>query len=127
MGLAAELLSLLSGTSTPSFPLALLKSPEELGSAVSEQCAYLLGSRLTAVNLREALSRIEEEAKNALKEGSSSKEMAKRISDVAIGVWTEDAARNKKIGDHGANWILQKLEKEGIIKKDEKINVLTVR
>lgn len=45
---------------------------------------------------------------------------------MSIKVWSEDRERNVRIGDHGAKWILEKLEREGSIAKGEKISVLTV-
>jgi methylthioribose-1-phosphate isomerase len=83
----------------------------------------LLTSRPTAVNLQEALSRINQ----AAREGSDTAEaLARRVIDVAKGVWSEDVERNQSIGDRGASWLLEKLEAEGSIEKGQKINVLTV-
>lgn len=126
LGIAAELLALLSGSSSPSFPLDSLATPNELLELILSRTAYLLTSRPTAVNLLEALTRIEAEGKLAVKEGSSGEQLARRVVDVAVKVWSEDKERNQRIGDNGANWILAKLEREGSIKKGEKISVLTV-
>lgn len=90
------------------------------------QSAYLLTSRPTAVNLLEALTRIEAEGNLAVQAGATGEEFAKRIVKVAVGVWEEDLERCKRIGDKGAEWILEKLEREGSIQKGEKISVLTV-
>lgn len=78
------------------------------------------------MNLLEALTRIENEANDAVKQGATAEEVAARVVDVAIGVWSEDKERNKRIGDNGAAWILEKLEREGTIAKGDKIAVLTV-
>jgi methylthioribose-1-phosphate isomerase len=96
-------------------------------TVLSNQVAYLLSSRPTAVNLLDALNRITAAANSAHEAGSSVEIIAKQVIDAAIQVWSEDRARNVKIGDHGAAWIIEKLEREGVIAKGEKINVLTVR
>lgn len=74
----------------------------------------------------EALSRIESAAKQATEAGADGHQLARKVVDVAVGVWDEDRERNVAIGDNGARWILEKLEREGTIEKGEKINVLTV-
>lgn len=91
------------------------------------QSKYLLSSRPTAVNLREALSRIESSAKTVVEqEQADAKTLAKKVIEVAVGVFEEDKERCEKIGKNGADWILEKLEREGQIEKGERINVLTV-
>ncbi|KAM0752444.1 putative translation initiation factor, partial [Meredithblackwellia eburnea MCA 4105] len=126
LGIASELLTVLSGKSAASIPLETLKSSPELLSVILSRSAYLLTSRPTAVNLQEALNRIDAEARKAHDEGVAPQQLARRVIDVAVGVWVEDKDRNRSIGDHGARWILDKLEKEGSIQKGDKINVLTV-
>ncbi|POY75648.1 hypothetical protein BMF94_1270 [Rhodotorula taiwanensis] len=128
LGLAAELLAIQTGRDSPSFSHSLLSSPpQDLLERILERCAYLFTSRPTAVNLREALQRIEVAAKaEAAKEGATAESLAKKVIDVAVGVWVEDKERCERIGDNGAKWILDKLEREGKIEKGEKIAVLTV-
>ena len=109
-----------------SFSLATLSTSSALLDQLLSRTAYLLTSRPTAVNLLEALTRIETAARTAVKEGASAEQVARRVIDVAVGVWSEDKERNKRIGDNGAAWILEKLEREGAIKQGEKICVLTV-
>ena len=109
LGIAAELLAvLLSGSSSPSFPLDSLSNPNELLALILSRTAYLLTSRPTAVNLLEALTRIEAEGTLAVSEGSSGEELARRVVDVAVQVWSEDKERNQRIGDNGAKWILDR-------------------
>lgn len=79
------------------------------------------------MNLAEALTRIETAAKTAVEAGVSGEELAKKVVEVAVRVWSEDRATCVRIGDNGADWILEKLEREGSIQKGEKIAVLTVR
>ncbi|GAA5903677.1 S-methyl-5-thioribose-1-phosphate isomerase MRI1 [Sporobolomyces salmoneus] len=126
LGIASELLTLLAGRDSPSFPTSSLSSSEELLSLLLAQSKYLLSSRPTAVNLREALSRIEASAKALVSDGCSPQELAQKVIEVAVGVFEEDKERCEKIGKNGAEWILEKLEREGQIEKGEKINVLTV-
>lgn len=129
LGIAAELLALLNNRPSPSFPAETLSSPTStLLGALLDRTAYLLTSRPTAVNLREALTRIEGAAREeAARQGATAESLAKKVVDVAVGVWVEDKERCERIGNNGARWILEKLEREGTIEKGEKISVLTVR
>ncbi|GAA6008867.1 hypothetical protein JCM10207_001751 [Rhodosporidiobolus poonsookiae] len=127
LGIAAELLALLDQRPSPSFPSSLLSGPaSDLLNTLLDRTAYLLTSRPTAVNLREALTRIETRAKAAVEGGASAEALAKEVVEVAVGVWEEDKERCERIGNNGAKWILEKLEREGTIEKGEKIAVLTV-
>jgi methylthioribose-1-phosphate isomerase len=99
----------------------------DLYREITSLTAYLLTSRPTAVNLQEALTRINEAAREGVQNGLSAESLARRVIDVAKGVWSEDVERNQSIGDRGAAWLLGKLETEGNIEKGERINVLTVR
>lgn len=91
------------------------------------QTRHLLTSRPTAVNLQEALTRIELTARTSAGRNPDAALVALDLIDVGISVWNEDKARNKMIGDNGAAWILGKLEREGSIVPGGKICVLTVR
>ncbi|GAA5991905.1 hypothetical protein JCM11641_003016 [Rhodosporidiobolus odoratus] len=129
LGIASELLALLSSRPSPTFPSSLLSSsssPADLLSTLLSRTAYLLTSRPTAVNLREALTRIETSAQKTVEGGASAEELARKVIEVAVGVWVEDKERCERIGANGARWILEKLEREGTIEKEEKIAVLTV-
>ncbi|GAA5919338.1 hypothetical protein JCM5296_001705 [Sporobolomyces johnsonii] len=127
LGIAAELLAALNNRASPSFPASSLSSPStELLSLLLSRTAYLLTSRPTAVNLREALSRIEAAARASVDSGATAPELANKVVEVAVGVWEEDKERCERIGKNGAEWILEKLEREGSIEKGEKLNVLTV-
>ncbi|KAL8292330.1 hypothetical protein RQP46_001796 [Phenoliferia psychrophenolica] len=126
LGIASELLVLLTHKPAASFPLSTLSSPAAFLTHLLTRTAYLLTSRPTAVNLLEALTRIETAARKAVDEGATAEQVARRVIDVAVQVWSEDKERNKRIGDNGASWILEKLEREGTIKQGDKICVLTV-
>lgn len=119
VAIAIEILGLLDEASSET-----LSNSESLKAWLEQRSNYLLSSRPTAVNLREAMHRLQAIASAA--EPSNPAEKARRIYDAAELVWTEDVERNVKIGDNGANWLLKELEKSGAITKDEKINVLTV-
>ncbi|GAA5914696.1 hypothetical protein JCM6882_003603 [Rhodosporidiobolus microsporus] len=127
LGIAAELLAVLNGRTSPSFSSSLLSSPPSaLLDTLLDRTAYLLTSRPTAVNLREALTRIETSAKATVEGGADAEGLAKKVVEVAVGVWEEDKERCERIGANGSKWILEKLEREGTIEKGEKIAVLTV-
>ncbi|GAA5931586.1 hypothetical protein JCM3775_006895 [Rhodotorula graminis] len=128
LGIAAELLALLNNRASPSFSPETLSSPAAtLLAALLDRTAYLLTSRPTAVNLREALTRIEGAAREeAARQGATAESLARKVVDVAVGVWVEDKERCERIGNNGARWILEKLEREGTIEQGEKISVLTV-
>lgn len=128
LGIAAELLEFTASTtgSSPVFPATLHDSPAALYATLDTQLEYLLTSRPTAVNLLAAVVSIRAVAQAALDAHVTADAMARRVVDAAVQVWSEDKARNIKIGDHGAAWILAKLEREGTIQPGEKISVLTV-
>lgn len=119
LGIACELLSILDNTEH-----SALQSTASLQSWLDDKSNYLLSSRPTAVNLREAMHRLQAVA--SAQEPTDPAARAQRIFEAAELVWTEDVARNVLIGDHGAQWLINKLEKEGAISAGEKINVLTV-
>lgn len=103
---------------------SVTKSSESLKEWLDQRSEYLLSSRPTAVNLREAMHRLQAIANASEPADVTAK--ARKIYDAAELVWTEDVERNVKIGDNGASWLLKNLEQSGAIRKDEKINVLTV-
>lgn len=119
VSIAIEILGMLDDPSN-----AVIQDSERLKEWLDQRSNYLLSSRPTAVNLREAMHRLQTIA-NAT-QPSDTAEKARKIYDAAELVWTEDVERNIKIGDNGATWLLHNLEKSGAIQKHEKINVLTV-
>lgn len=119
VSIAIELLGLLVDKSN-----SVMQSNESLKAWLEQRSNYLLSSRPTAVNLREAMHRLQ--AIVNASEPSDTTERARLVYDAAELVWTEDVERNVKIGDNGATWLLKNLEQSGAIQKDEKINVLTV-
>ena len=119
IGIACELLAILDNPNHD-----VLKSSESLKSWLDKKTEYLLSSRPTAVNLREAMHRLQ--AISAANEPTDPAAKAQKIFEAAELVWTEDVARNVLIGDHGAQWLVSKLEEERAIQAGEQINVLTV-
>lgn len=119
VSIAIEILGMLDDPSS-----SVMQSNESLKTWLEQRSNYLLSSRPTAVNLREAMHRLQAIANASEPADVAAK--ARKIYDAAELVWTEDVERNVKIGDNGANWLLKNLEQSGAIKTDEKINVLTV-
>ena len=123
VAIACELLNILDEGADAN--TSALSSQKALSSWLDDRSNYLLSSRPTAVNLREAMHRLQAIAAGAAQEDGT-RETAQKIVQAAELIWTEDVARNVLIGDNGAHWLLQKLEGEGAIQAGEKINVLTV-
>lgn len=119
VSIACELMNILDKDSEN-----VLSSQAALADWLKQQSQYLLSSRPTAVNLREAMHRLQDIA--AATEPQDTRERAKKIVEAAELVWTEDVERNRTIGDNGARWLLERLERQGAIQQGEQINVLTV-
>ena len=119
LGIACELRAILDKSDHE-----VLKSSETLKAWLDDKSNYLLSSRPTAVNLREAMHRLQ--AVSVADEPKDPPAKAQKILEAAELVWAEDVARNVLIGDHGAQWLVEKLEREGSVQAGEKINVLTV-
>lgn len=126
LGIASELLKVLKKVTTLAFTSACLDDSETFRKELARATGYLLSSRPTAVNLREAMQRIERCASEHSSVDQDPARLIRKVVDVAVSVWTEDNERNHQIGDNGAQWILNSLEAKGDIQKGEKINVLTV-
>lgn len=98
-------------------------SRQELEEYMHHSSALLVSARPTAVNLQEAIERV-----NALlvKTDQDAPEdtasLIKRIVELCKLIWTEDLERNKKIGRLGADWLIDSLG----LKPTQKISVLTV-
>ncbi|PLW14321.1 hypothetical protein PCANC_22600 [Puccinia coronata f. sp. avenae] len=98
-------------------------SRQELEEYMHHSSALLVSARPTAVNLQEAIERV-----NALlvktdqdpPEDTTS--LIKKIVELCKLIWTEDLERNKKIGRLGADWLIDYLG----LKPTQKISVLTV-
>lgn len=119
VAIACELMNILDGDSEN-----VLQDQATLAAWLKQRAEYLLSSRPTAVNLREAMHRLQHIVQAS--EPQDTRERAQKIVDAAELVWTEDVERNQSIGDNGAKWLMDRLEKQGAIEAGESINVLTV-
>lgn len=130
LGIASDLLDRLAGvspaplpsTSSPNTPDPLTSS-DALSAHVGALAAYLITSRPTAVNLREALDRIVASASPDAASSSAPRDHAQQVVAACKQVWSEDVARNHSIGQHGAEWLLSRLAPSSPSKK---ISLLTV-
>jgi methylthioribose-1-phosphate isomerase len=106
-------------------------SLKDVQEYLKESSILLISARPTAVNLQEAIDRVNTkydqlEAKN-IKEQSGNEpaqiaSLVKTLVELCKLIWTEDVERNKKIGRLGADWLIESLG----LKAKEKISVLTV-
>jgi len=81
---------------------------------------YLNGSRPTAVNLSDAVTKLKAAvAKEAAREGSTAQSVVDVYQARAEEMLDADVADNRNIGDFGAEWLLQ------TVAAKEKISVLT--
>ncbi|GAA97007.1 uncharacterized protein L969DRAFT_96896 [Mixia osmundae IAM 14324] len=87
-------------------------------------CDYLLSSRPTAVNLSAAIKLIRRVTQ--ANKSEPAEQLVQAIVKTCKSVWQDDIARNVWIGMNGARWLLETLEREGSLKPDESVNVLTV-
>merc|ERR1711939_311300 len=121
LALAAELRTLVRDGSSEFF--ASMDDKAVLTLRIKEAADLLLRSRPTAVNLREAMERVGAAAQEGT---SSAQELAEKVANVGVQVWLDDRERNITMGDHGARWILGRVEKQGRMPPDGKITTLTV-
>ncbi|POW18430.1 hypothetical protein PSHT_05831 [Puccinia striiformis] len=84
-------------------------SIEDIKEYLKLNSVLLISARPTAVNLQEAIERVNTNSNNFYPT------MCKLI-------WTEDVERNKKIGSLGAQWLIESLK----LKPTEKLSILTV-
>lgn len=87
--------------------------------ALLKRLEFLLGSRPTAVNLSNALAEIKE----ILGEAQSLESLTDKIYRYSCGLIDEDLSNNVKMGDNGANYLLERLAEEGF---KEDFAVLTI-
>lgn len=120
VAIACELLNALDSPTSST----ILQSQSSLQSWLNDRATFLLSSRPTAVNLREAMHRLQHLVASSNPEDVST--TARKIAQAGELVWTEDIERNVRIGDNGAQWLLDSLERDGSIQRGGSINVLTV-
>jgi methylthioribose-1-phosphate isomerase len=77
------------------------KSTTEVASQIQTWCTFLLTSRPTAVNLREAMDRIQKASSHSSSLPAS--QFIRALVAVCKAVWSDDIERNYTMGDNGAN------------------------
>ncbi|KAI5309613.1 S-methyl-5-thioribose-1-phosphate isomerase [Ascosphaera atra] len=101
LSLAAELTALMESQKLPD-------GAEEVASLALDKLKYLKTSRPTAVNLSEAASRLSElVATKAKAAGTTGKDVALAYNEAAEQMVVDDIETNKRIGKHGAQWLIK--------------------
>lgn len=81
--------------------------PADIKKLISVKLDYLVGSRPTAVNLSDAVTKLKRVVIS-----TSDDEVVERYIEAAEKMLVDDVADNKNIGEYGAKWILSQ-KKEG--------------
>jgi methylthioribose-1-phosphate isomerase len=85
---------------------------------------YLNTARPTAVNLSQAMRRLRAVLDNGVAAGTDARAIAAELVATGRLVAAEDYGRNREMAQHGAEWLLARVERlEG---KRRKLNVMTV-
>jgi methylthioribose-1-phosphate isomerase len=105
-------------------PPAFLLSPESLSIHVISKLDYLFGARPTAVNLGAAIRRIKAVLQSSTDAGKSVRLIAADLITEAKLIADEDFDRNKRMAQHGGEWLGELDKGSGGSGKD--LNVLTV-
>ncbi|KAA1095452.1 S-methyl-5-thioribose-1-phosphate isomerase [Puccinia graminis f. sp. tritici] len=103
---------------------------KEVKEYLKESSILLISARPTAVNLQEAIERVNtkyDQLEKTIEEQSGNEpeqivSLIRPLVELCKLIWTEDVERNKKIGRLGADWLIESLS----LKAKEKISVLTV-
>jgi methylthioribose-1-phosphate isomerase len=122
LSFAAQLEAALAGSDTEQ--AAFLQSQEALSKYVTETLDYLNTARPTAVNLSQAMRRLRRVLDDGASAGQDVTSIVKNLIETGHAVADEDVGRNRAMAAHGAEWLLQRVERlEG---KRRKLRVLTV-
>ncbi|KAI9614001.1 hypothetical protein H4Q26_009855 [Puccinia striiformis f. sp. tritici PST-130] len=99
-------------------------SLEDIKEYLKLNSVLLISARPTAVNLQEAIERVNTQFEQLLSDvnHSSSIIIVNSLVEMCKLIWTEDVERNKKIGSLGAQWLIASLK----LKPTEKLSILTV-
>ncbi|POW16430.1 hypothetical protein PSTT_01259 [Puccinia striiformis] len=99
-------------------------SLEDIKEYLKLNSVLLISARPTAVNLQEAIERVNTQFEQLLSDvnHSSSIIIVNSLVEMCKLIWTEDVERNKKIGSLGAQWLIESLK----LKPTEKLSILTV-
>ena len=109
---------------TEAEPPAFLLSPESLSAHVTSKLDYLYGARPTAVNLGTAIRRIKAVLQSSIDSGKPVRSIAEGLIREARLIADEDFDRNKRMSEHGGEWLAQVDRVSGGNGQD--LNVLTV-
>lgn len=106
-------------------PAYLTSTTEDLKAHVVPILSYLYESRPTAVNLGNAIKRLNKTLKEAVeKAGGDVTQVAQALIKEAKSVADEDVGRNKDMSKHGGEWLVERVKSKG--ESGEGLNVLTV-
>jgi methylthioribose-1-phosphate isomerase len=105
-------------------PPAFLSSPESLSAHVTSKLDYLFGARPTAVNLGAAIRRLKAVLQSSTGTGKSARLLATDLISEAKLIADEDFDRNKKMSEHGGEWLAELDRGSG--GSGQGLNVLTV-
>ncbi|MBW0480746.1 hypothetical protein O181_020461 [Austropuccinia psidii MF-1] len=97
-------------------------SISEIGSFLDYNSKLLISARPTAVNLQEAIHRINSAFQATTQSNHSVDQLLPYLVKICESVWQEDLARNHKIGKGGARWLLDLPHFRG----KHKLSILTV-
>jgi len=106
-------------------------SIENVKQYLQQSSSLLVSARPTAVNLHEAIERVNTQFDLLLTTTTQDPTdnhqgrvdlIIKQIVELCKLIWTEDVERNKKMGRLGADWLIESLR----LKPQQKISVLTV-
>jgi methylthioribose-1-phosphate isomerase len=101
-----------------------LASVDALEAHTVAALEYLNTARPTAVNLSQAMRRLRAVFDNGVAAGTDARAIAEELVATGRLVAAEDYGRNREMARHGAEWLLERVERlEG---KRRKLNVMTV-
>lgn len=92
----------------------VLGSAEDLRGWIVEKLRYLLTSRPTAVNLQDAVGKLEAVVAAAVKETGDAVSMREKYVSAAEKMLVDDVRDNEKIGEEGSKWIRARTGKESL-------------
>lgn len=121
LSFAQYLTKALEQSPPPSF---LTSTSEDLKTHVVPILSYLYESRPTAVNLGNAIKRLNKTLKEAIEASSDVKEVAQALIKEAKSVADEDVGRNKDMSRFGGEWLVDRVKAKG--ESGDALNVLTV-
>jgi methylthioribose-1-phosphate isomerase len=113
-------LSATEGETTPEW----LGSAQALKNYVAPTLEYLNTARPTAVNLGQAMRRLKAVLDAGVEAGKDARTIAEELVKTGHAVADEDVGRNREMAKHGAEWLIERVEKsEG---QKRKLRVMTV-